>query len=106
MIFFPSTKTNQVRRVYIPIGNFFFLSKEKTRSKTFSTFEFNMVVEALYILKDVELSTSVHSHKMDNYMKIARRNDLFFPGSYPAESTYMDGDYVLTVPRRLELIKR
>ena len=49
--FFPLTKTTQVRRVYIPIGNFFFLSKEKTRSKTFSTFEFNMVVEALAFQK-------------------------------------------------------
>ena len=27
MIFFPSTKTNQVRRVYIPIGNFFFFEQ-------------------------------------------------------------------------------
>ena len=96
----------QVKRVYIPIGNFFFLSDEKSRSKSFSTIEFNRVVEALDILKDVEVSTSVQSHKLDNYMKIARRNDLFFPGSYPAETTYMDGDYVLTVPRRLELIGR
>ena len=100
------TQTIQVKRVYIPIGNFFFLSDEKSRSKSFSTIEFNRVVEALDILKDVEVSTSVQSHRMDNYMKIARRNDLFFPGSYPAETTYMDGDYVLTVPRRLELIGR
>ena len=72
----------QVRRIYTPIGNFFFLSDEKMRSKSFSTIEFNRVVEALDILKEVEVSTSVQSHKMENYMKIARRNDLFFPGSY------------------------
>ena len=102
--------------MYIPIGNFFFLSDEKIRSKSFSTIEFNRVVEALDILKDVEVSTSVQSHKMDNYMKIARRNDLFFPGSYPAETpaetTYMvtchdgHGDLHDYVPRRLELIRR
>ena len=96
----------QVRRIYTPIGNFFFLSDEKIRSKSFSTIEFNRVVEALDILKEVEVSTSVQSHRMENYMKIARRNDLFFPGSYPAENTYVDGDYVSTVPRRLELIGR
>ena len=95
-----------MKRVYIPIGNFFFLSDEKSKSKTFSAIEFNRVVEALDILKDVEVSSSVQSHKLDNYLKIARRNDLFFPGSYPADTTYIDGEYVMTVPRKLELISR
>ena len=95
-----------MKRVYIPIGNFFFLSDEKSKSKAFSAIEFNRVVEALDILKDVEVSSSVQSHKLDNYLKIARRNDLFFPGSYPADTTYIDGEYVMTVPRKLELISR
>ena len=73
-------KSEEVKRVYIPIGNFFFLSDEKCNSKMFPTIEFNRVVEALDILKDTEVANSLKSHKLDYYMQIARRNDLFFPG--------------------------
>ena len=44
-------KCEEVKRVYIPIGNFLFLSDEKKFSKMYTTIEFNRVVEALDILK-------------------------------------------------------
>merc|ERR1719319_938821 len=99
-------KSEEVKRVYIPIGNFFFLSDEKCNSKMFPTIEFNRVVEALDILKDAEVANSLKSHKLDYYMQIARRNDLFFPGSYPAELDIDCGEYVSTVPRKLDVITR
>jgi hypothetical protein len=80
------------------------------------------VVEALDILQEADMA-SLLSHKIDNYMKIMRRNDLYYPGrwdvylfydtdtvyhfSYPAEQMYTMGeDYVSTVPRTMELISR
>merc|ERR1719319_936773 len=99
-------KSEEVKRVYIPIGNFFFLSDEKCNSKMFPTIEFNRVVEALDILKDAEVANSLKSHKLDYYMQIARRNDLFFPGSLEAELDIDCGEYVSTVPRKLEVITR
>ena len=72
-------KCEEVKRVYIPIGNFLFLSDEKKFRKMYTTIEFNRVVEALDILKDAELASSLEAHKLTNYMRTARRNDIFFP---------------------------
>lgn len=66
--------------MYVPIGNFLLLNDDKTQSKMFTTMEFNRVVEALDILKDAEMSTSlIESHRMDNYLKILQRNEIFYP---------------------------
>ena len=94
--------------MYVPIGNFFFLSEEESSNKSFSVKEFNRVVGALDILKDVEVSTSVQLHKMDNYMRIARMNSLFNTTYNNADGgtvTWEDGAYV-PVPRGVELIRR
>ena len=44
------SKSEEVKRVYIPIGNFFFLFEDKKLTRTFSTLKFNEVIEALDIL--------------------------------------------------------
>ena len=51
MIFFLREKPTRWGEFTFQLETSSFLSKEKTRSKTFSTFEFNMVVEALAFQK-------------------------------------------------------
>ena len=66
MIFFLREKPTRWGEFTFQLETSSFLSKEKTRSKTFSTFEFNMVVEALafqkYSICWVFRSYSVQSH--------------------------------------------
>ena len=70
--------------MYVPCGNFIFLSEQKDKNKTFPVEESKEVGEVLKeALKDAQLSKRGQSHEMDNYMKIAERNNFFFADSYP-----------------------
>ena len=105
------SKSEEVKRVYIPIGNFFFLFEDKKLTKSFNSLKFNQVIEALDILKDVVVQDSLESHKLTNYMRLARTNDAFFPNHYPTEQILCvplgdgSGDNVITIVRKIELIE-
>jgi len=105
------SKSDEIKRVYIPIGNFFFLFEDKNITKSFSTMKFNDVIESLDILKDVYIQDSLESHKLTNYMKLAKANDAFYPSHYPSEQIMCvplgdgSGDNVITIARKIEEIE-
>merc|ERR1711892_180659 len=104
------SKSEEMKRVYIPIGNFFFLFEDKKLTKASSTMKFNEVIEALNILKDVYIQDSLESHKLLNYMRLAKANDAFFQSHYPSEQILCvplgdgSGDNVITIVRTIEEI--
>ena len=77
------SKSQEIKRVYIPIGNFFFLNEDKKITKVLQTFEFNDVISALDILKDVNIHESLESHKLRNYRSICCDNECYNIDKYP-----------------------
>ena len=77
------SKSQEIKRVYIPIGNFFFLNEDKKTTKLLQTFEFNDVISALDILKDVNIQESLESHKLRNYRIICGDNECYNIDKYP-----------------------
>ena len=77
------SKSQEIKRVYIPIGNFFFLNEDKKITKVLQTFEFNDVISALDILKDVNIQESLESHKLRNYRSICCDNECYNIDKYP-----------------------
>ena len=102
------SKTEEIKRVYVPIGNFAFIHEDKTHSKMFQPSQFNDVIRCLDILREVDIAESLSSHKLMNYRKLCSYNDCYNAGSYPLENVIVlpfgdDISDVTTVPRTIQL---
>ena len=102
------TKSQEIRRVYIPIGNFFFLNEDKKKSEVLNTTQSNAVITRLDILKDVNIQDCLESHKLKNYRSICLENDCYNIGAFPSvrELIIPDCDgagMVITEPRTVDV---
>ena len=102
------TKSQEIRRVYVPIGNFFFLNQDKKKTKVLNTLQFNEVTTCLDILKEVNVQDCLESHKLKNYMAICGENDCYSPDCYPSVREFIipdsDGEgMVMTEARTIDV---
>ena len=101
------SKSDEIKRIYVPIGNFMFLYENRQSLKCFNSLQFNDVTRALDILREAEIQESLGSHKLKNYMKYCSYNDCFNEGCYNIEHVILlpfgpDGDEVSTIPRTIQ----
>ena len=98
------TKSQEIRRVYIPIGNFFFLNEDKKKSKVLNTQQFNTVTSCLDILREVNVEDCLASHKLKNYMNICAANECYQVDYYPSVREFLipdsDGDSLVITEAR------
>ena len=79
------TGNEEVKRKYVPVGNFFFICNDFLFLKHFNNSQVESIVESLDMLKDVDVESMETSHRLTNYQEMCKCNACFHPGAYLAD---------------------